>query len=292
MLQIKHRVVDGIELKRCSSEEHIEELDKWLPLTEFGLSKGTADGLYSHCKVCRRKRQVENRKKKPEQYHKQWRDAREASIDHYREQEQKARLARKERDPEEYKRKEKESTAKRRVLNGDRVREIERNCIKNRTEEQREHIREWRRDWYKTNLVARLNRNIMSLIRKSMKSPALGDKQFADVFKYQLDDFILRLEDTFTEGMSWEKYGFGRDRWSIDHIKPSAAFKFTCYDDLDFLKCWALSNIQAKWNRDNSSKNSFYKGKKYFYTPEKELNWMLNQRRRFEALGMTFPNPK
>ena len=72
------------------------------------------------------------------------------------------------------------------------------------------------------------------------------------------------LESRFQPGMDWDNYG-GIDGWSLDHIKPQAAFDFSSPDDPDFKECWALSNLQPMWFRENSSKNAKYQGIDYRY---------------------------
>jgi 5-methylcytosine-specific restriction endonuclease McrA len=52
--------------------------------------------------------------------------------------------------------------------------------------------------------------------------------------------------------MSWENYG--KFTWHIDHIIPVAVFNFSSFKDLDFKRCWALSNLQPLEAKKNHSK--------------------------------------
>jgi len=63
------------------------------------------------------------------------------------------------------------------------------------------------------------------------------------------------LQKHFKKGMSWENYG----QWHIDHRIPESWFKITCYTDSSFKDCWALSNLQPLWAKENLTKNNRYK---------------------------------
>ena len=80
---------------------------------------------------------------------------------------------------------------------------------------------------------------------------------------YTLEILRDHLEKKFEVGMSWDNYGKGVGKWSIDHIRPLASFSFTSYEDPDFKECWSLDNIRPLWDSLNSQKNSFYNGHRY-----------------------------
>ena len=52
--------------------------------------------------------------------------------------------------------------------------------------------------------------------------------------------------------MDWGNQG----EWHIDHIVPVSAFNFDSPEHMDFKRCWALSNLQPLWGRDNISKHA------------------------------------
>ena len=60
----------------------------------------------------------------------------------------------------------------------------------------------------------------------------------------------LPIESQFTEGMTWENHG----EWHIDHIVPLSAFNYSKPEHEDFRRCWALSNLQPLWAKDNQAK--------------------------------------
>ena len=70
---------------------------------------------------------------------------------------------------------------------------------------------------------------------------------------------VLRehLESQFTEDMNWDNHG---TYWHIDHIVPQAALSYDSIEHPNFLKCWALENLQPLPASENRTKNSLYEG--------------------------------
>lgn len=67
---------------------------------------------------------------------------------------------------------------------------------------------------------------------------------------YDYDAFRLRMESTFTDGMTWGRFLAGDVH--IDHIIPLASF---CPTDRAAIKeAWSLTNIRALWPHDNLAK--------------------------------------
>jgi len=62
----------------------------------------------------------------------------------------------------------------------------------------------------------------------------------------------LMSHPSWENGMTKENYG----EWVVDHIKPKAKFDFS--DEIDFLKCWSLQNLQPMWFSKNSQKSDYY----------------------------------
>ncbi len=60
------------------------------------------------------------------------------------------------------------------------------------------------------------------------------------------------LESLFTDGMDWDNYGRGKNKWHIDHIKPLSLAQTE--EDLIRLSHW--SNLQPLWMVDNIRKGN------------------------------------
>jgi len=96
---------------------------------------------------------------------------------------------------------------------------------------------------------AKLHRNIACAVYLSL----VGNKRGRNVFKllgYPVEELQRHMESLFDNSMTWENYG----RWHIDHKVPISAFNFTTPEDIDFKRCWALSNLQPLWRLDNIKK--------------------------------------
>lgn len=98
-----------------------------------------------------------------------------------------------------------------------------------------------------------LDINISNSIRKALK----GNKKrnsWEKLVGYTLDDLFNHLKNQFVGDMSWDNYG----SWHIDHVKPKSLFEYKTAEDMEFKKCWALSNLQPLWAGDNIRKSNKY----------------------------------
>jgi len=70
------------------------------------------------------------------------------------------------------------------------------------------------------------------------------------------DVFTLRdhLAKTLPKGFDWNDFLVGL--LHIDHKRPIASFRFASTSDLDFLKCWALDNLQLLPALENMRKGA------------------------------------
>jgi len=93
-------------------------------------------------------------------------------------------------------------------------------------------------------------------------------RSFSTIFGFRIKELKEHMESKFELEMNWDNYGKGG--WSVDHIIP-VKYKINekYYWDQeqlknsnsqDFKKCWALSNLQPKWEIDNIKKGNRYIG--------------------------------
>ena len=52
--------------------------------------------------------------------------------------------------------------------------------------------------------------------------------------------------------MSWDNYG----EWHVDHKLPITHFNIVEMGDDEFMKCWALGNLQPMWGVENIRKSN------------------------------------
>ncbi len=99
--------------------------------------------------------------------------------------------------------------------------------------------------------------NISHSFRLSIYHCLIQDKHgrsWENIVGYTLNDLRNHLERHFEDGMTWDNYGkFG---WHIDHIIPVSVFNFKSIHDIDFKRCWALSNLRPLWAEENWKKNN------------------------------------
>lgn len=98
----------------------------------------------------------------------------------------------------------------------------------------------------------RLDNSVKVGVHRGLSKGSKAGKKTFDLLEYTVDDLRLHLEALFVPGMSWENYG----DWHIDHVVPISAFNFETPEDIDFKRCWALTNLQPMWASENISKGA------------------------------------
>lgn len=101
----------------------------------------------------------------------------------------------------------------------------------------------------------RLKDSISRAINDSLKGKKNG-RHWEQLVGYTLDDLMKHLEAQFIEGMAWENFGKGDGKWHVDHILPQAVFGYADVLDIDFHRCWSLSNLRPMWEKDNMRKHA------------------------------------
>ena len=114
----------------------------------------------------------------------------------------------------------------------------------------RERINSRSRINYQANDAIRLNMLISNGILKCLKSNKNGC-HWESLVGYTLNDLRRHLKKLFKPGMSWDNYG----QWHVDHEIPKSVFNFSKPEHIDFKRCWALSNLQPLWAKENLIKN-------------------------------------
>ena len=144
--------------------------------------------------------------------------------------------------------------------NKEHIMEYEKSKIVRNRKNKRERERK------KTDIGFRLNRNMSAVMRKSLKGMKNGAplKTFVD---YDTNELKKHLESLFTEGMSWDNYGYGKYKWNIDHIIAMYYFNITSNTCQAFKDCWALKNLQPLWQTRNFEKGDRPMEPKYLIKP-------------------------
>lgn len=150
-----------------------------------------------------------------------------------------------------------------------RERNLER--IKQSYQENREQRLEYNKQYRKANYQRELEYNkqyrkdnAAYIFARSVLQRLDSDKQeaFSGITKaeaeslcgYSQVEFILHIESTFKDGMSWEN----RSEWHIDHVLPVAWFKEQGISDVRLIN--SLNNLEAMPAKENLSKGAMFMG--------------------------------
>ena len=141
-------------------------------------------------------------------------------------------------------------------------------------EANREHEKERSRQYReanKTDPCYRLKNNVRSSTCHSIKlstgKPCPKGASSQKYLPYTMEELMCHLETLFQEGMTRDNYG---SIWHLDHIIPRCMHPYDTTKHPNFLKSWALSNLQPLRPEDNHSKYSFHEGKVRYWAKEEE----------------------
>jgi len=227
--------------KKCSKCQELKDLN------EFHKDQSRSDGYEHWCKKCKkedRKRYRENNKEKIKEYGKKYildnkellAEKRLENRDEYNQQ-QKLRY----KNDLDYRQKLKDMAKNWKCRNPEKV---------------REHKKRYKKKY-------KLRHSMSKSIQKKLKyrGGSKNGTSWEIALDYSHEDLKNHLESLFRDGMSWENYGAGQNKWCIDHIVPDSHFSYSSMQDDDFQKSWSLSNLQPMWFNKNSSKGNKYSGK-------------------------------
>jgi hypothetical protein len=205
--------------RKCNQEKKV---------CDFGKTNQNKDGLKSYCNECRKlesKTYRENNKEKRSEtlknYYKNNKEKELLRFKNYRE-----------KNPE----KRKETLLKYNIRNKGKRNEWSKN---------------WKKNQRRTNPKYLLITNLRSRTKDFMK----GEKNFNHIKTFEVvgcsPDFLKGyIENKFTDGMTWDNYGFYG--WHIDHIIPLSSSK----TEEELIKLCHYTNLQPLWAKDNMTKGS------------------------------------
>lgn len=251
--------------KKCSKCGEVKSLD------EFFNDKRAKKGKRSWCKKCeikqnkeweknnkewiadyRKKYQQKNKEKllaysgkyreghksESSDYQKEWyknnREKRLGQLKEYNRQHKNKIL--------EYRKQWYDDNREKRLEQNKRYNKLHRNEINARLRERRE-----------TDLKYKLNKNISRVINFSLRDNKKG-RHWENLMGYNYNDLIKRLKKTMPEGYTWQDYL--RGELEIDHIIPKSIFNFTNSEQINFKRCWALSNLRLLPKKENRIKHN------------------------------------
>lgn len=217
---------------------------EWKPLELLVKSKKFATGRKSLCKQCDSKAAKLRRAKNADEINARRRE----SYDPEKAKISNAKWAAENQDKLKASRKDQWAKADKDV-----EREKNRRWIADNPEKAREIWR--RKDEKKRSMPkGRLDDAMARGVHRGLVHGAKSGRRTFDLLGYTVNELMDHLEKQFTDGMSWSNYGKGG--WEIDHVIPRSAFNYETPQDIDFMRCWALSNLQPLWCSENRAKRN------------------------------------
>ena len=125
----------------------------------------------------------------------------------------------------------------------------------------RDKIKQYKINWEnrnKNNPILKVKRNLRRRIHHVLVNRYKSDSTM-NLLGCAIEDFFEYLESKFKEGMTWQNYGSGADKWHIDHIKPCCDFDLTREEEQR--KCFHYTNMQPLWQKDNLKKAYIFEGR-------------------------------
>ena len=140
------------------------------------------------------------------------------------------------------------------------------------SEKNKEHLTEYHKKWRTDNIdkwrqtkrnyernrkssdpLYKLISNFRTAIYQVLKeSNVEKNRHYFDILQYTPEELIIHLESQFKDTMSWDNYG----DWHVDHKLPITSFNIEEMGDKEFMKCWALENLQPMWGEENIRKSN------------------------------------
>jgi hypothetical protein len=129
--------------------------------------------------------------------------------------------------------------------------------IKEYRENNPDKIRQIKRDYERNRKASdplyKLISNFRTAIYQVLKeSNVEKNRHYFDILQYTPEELIIHLESQFKDTMSWDNYG----EWHVDHKLPITSFNIEEMGDKEFMKCWALENLQPMWGEENIRKSN------------------------------------
>lgn len=122
-----------------------------------------------------------------------------------------------------------------------------------KTQKYRDQQREYERDRLANDVMFRCKKNLRDRLRIALKVKYWKkDTNFNKYIGCSLEELRIHLENQFTIGMTWDNYGHGENKWTLDHIQPLSLAK----TEEEMYKLCHYQNLQPMWYIDNIKKSN------------------------------------
>ena len=137
--------------------------------------------------------------------------------------------------------------------NRDRLNDYHKKWRTDNIDKWRQTKRDYERNRKSIDPLYKLISNFRTAIYQVLKeSNVEKNRHYFDILQYTPEELIIHLESQFKDTMSWDNYG----EWHVDHKLPITSFNIEEMGDKEFMKCWALENLQPMWGEENIRKSN------------------------------------
>lgn len=221
---------------------------------EFHKHKGTNDGYYTICKICRKpisKKYVEENKelistRRSKKYYENHKENLLKSRERIKNERDK-RLEMSKRYYDNNKENVKEYQKKYYELNKEKTKERARNWEKNNRERKNKKLNERNKIRKQEDIFFKLKTKLKTDIYISLKRRKKS-KTLEQIIGLSLEDYKKYIENQFEDWMTWENWG--RYTWHIDHIIPLCSAK----TEEEVYLLWHYTNLRPLSANENLKK--------------------------------------
>ena len=130
--------------------------------------------------------------------------------------------------------------------------------VKERNNLKKDKINLKRKIYNQTHPQARIAHNLRTRINHFLGGRTKGGRLYL-LIDCDMNFLKSYLESLFIDGMNWDNYGVGMDKWCIDHIIPLENFNLENGEEQK--RAFHYTNMQPMWYLENASKSNHYIGK-------------------------------
>lgn len=105
-----------------------------------------------------------------------------------------------------------------------------------------------------TNPQFRVSSNLRTYLYQKVGMKRGSESRFKKLVGCSTEELVAHLEKHFLPGMTWQNYGRGHGKWTIDHTRPCASFP-DLTDEAQQRECFHFSNMRPMWFVDNILKS-------------------------------------
>lgn len=228
--------------KRCSKCKEIK------PVGQFNKDKSAKSGYRAGCKECGKLHRIKT-KEQTKVYKKKYYKEHQEQIKAYNEKNEEQIKESIKAWYQNNKEKAREYSKEYRKQNQERLKQD----AKEYAETNKEKIKVYKRHHQRkraSTLKGKLNARMSARLRAALLKGKQG-KHWGDLVGYNVNDLIKHLKKKLPAGVTWENVKANPENYQIDHIIPVAVFNYQTTEDIDFQKCWALSNLQILSKQEN-----------------------------------------